>query len=53
MTLPYLQTLAMNDLESACQVSPELIGGINCLKGRLTCATVAEAHGMEWSAPFA
>lgn len=48
VTLPYLQQLATLGLEGACSRSPELIGGVNCHGGKLTCAEVAEAHGLEW-----
>ncbi len=51
VTLPYVQYLATEGLSGACQRHPELIGGINCQEGRLTCAEVAEAHGMEASDP--
>jgi alanine dehydrogenase len=48
VTLPYLQTLATLGLHDALEKSPELVGGINCMNGELTCAEVAEAHGMEY-----
>ena len=47
VTLPYLQTLATLGLREACEKSPELVGGINCIDGALTCEEVGEAHGME------
>ncbi|MEX2580020.1 MAG: alanine dehydrogenase [Verrucomicrobiales bacterium] len=52
VTLPYLQLLATVGLEEACLRSPELVGGINCLGGALTCPEVAEAHGLPYRAPF-
>ena len=51
VTLPYVQYLATEGLSGACERHPELVGGINCQGGRLTCEEVAEAHGLEWSNP--
>ncbi len=51
VTLPYLQLLATAGVKRACELSPELEGGVNCMKGQLTCGEVAEAHGLEYSAP--
>lgn len=53
VTLPYLQLLATNGLERACARAPELIGGINCHRGVLTCQEVGEAHDLPWSEPLA
>jgi alanine dehydrogenase len=47
VTFPYVQHLATMGLKSACELYPELIGGINCLGGKLTSAAVGEAHRME------
>jgi alanine dehydrogenase len=44
VTLPYLQLQATNSLEVACEISPEMTGGINCIHGNLTSQEVAEAH---------
>jgi alanine dehydrogenase len=52
VTLPYLQLLATLGLEGACQRAPELVGGINCLRGELTCEEVGEAHELPWKEPF-
>ncbi|MDF1739830.1 MAG: alanine dehydrogenase [Verrucomicrobiales bacterium] len=52
VTLPYLQLLATNSLEVACEIAPEMTGGINCHEGKLTSREVAEAHDLEWSEPF-
>ena len=49
VTLPYLQKLAALDVAEACERHPELLGGINCRLGQLTCAEVGEAHEL----PFA
>lgn len=53
VTLPYLQLLATSGLEAACFRAPELVGGINCFRGRLTCQEVGEAHDLPWKEPFA
>jgi len=47
VTLPYVQLLATEGLEGACRQRPELVGGINCMGGKLTCPEVGEAHGIE------
>ncbi len=51
VTFPYVQLLASEGLQGACKLRPELIEGINCQDGKLTCEGVAAAHEMEWSAP--
>jgi alanine dehydrogenase len=51
VTSRYVETLADLGLAEACQRQPALAGGINVMGGKLTCKAVAEAHGMEWSAP--
>lgn len=52
VTLPYLQLLATVGLHDACTRSPELIDGINCIDGKLTCEEVGEAHGLEVVSAF-
>jgi alanine dehydrogenase len=52
VTLPYVQLLATAGLEAACFRAPELVGGINCFRGRLTCQEVGEAHDLPWKEPF-
>ena len=52
VTLPYLQLLATSGLEAACFRAPELVGGINCFRGRLTSKEVGEAHDLPWKEPF-
>jgi len=52
VTLPYLQLLATAGLEAACFRAPELLGGINCFRGTLTCQEVGEAHDLSWKEPF-
>ena len=39
--------IANEGVKAACATRPELIGGINCAGGKLTCPPVADAHGME------
>lgn len=51
VTLPYVQLLALEGVGGACAIRPELIGGINCQKGKLTCREVAGAHDMEYHGP--
>lgn len=51
VTLPYLQLLATHELKDACARNPELIGGINCIDGKLTCPEVGLAHNLEVSEP--
>lgn len=51
VTIPYVQQLAKAGLNEACAVRPELILGINCQHGELTCQGVGEAHEMPWSDP--
>jgi len=46
ITYRYVQLLADHGLEKACENQPALRGGINTRDGKLTCAAVAEAHGM-------
>ncbi|MDB6133223.1 MAG: ald [Verrucomicrobiales bacterium] len=49
VTHRYVHFLAERGLAEACQLRPELIGGINCLDGHLTCRPVAEAHGLPYT----
>jgi len=51
VTLPYIQLLATAGLRGACERAPELIGGINCHRGTLTCEEVGEAHTLPWMEP--
>jgi len=51
VTLPYVHYLATEGLAGACTRHPELIGGINCQSGRLTCLEVGEAHDLDWVEP--
>jgi alanine dehydrogenase len=51
VTLPYLQSLALDGLSGACARHPELTGGINTQGGHLTSEEVAQAHGLAWTRP--
>lgn len=49
-TYRYIEMLADLGLKEACERQPAIIGGINCMDGKLTSKVVAEAHGMKWEA---
>ena len=49
VTYRYIELLADSGLDEACQRQPALRGGINTLKGNLTCRAVAEAHGLPYT----
>ncbi|MGI9240499.1 MAG: alanine dehydrogenase, partial [Verrucomicrobiales bacterium] len=51
VTHTYLNLIADLGVGGACEKNPPLLGGISCRGGKLTCPAVAEAHGMEFSAP--
>ncbi len=51
VTYRYLEELADHGLAEACQRHPALVGGINVMAGQLTCPAVAQAHGLNCSAP--
>ena len=51
VTYRYIELLADSGLTEACERQPALLGGINIAGGMLTHKAVAEAHGMQWSAP--
>jgi alanine dehydrogenase len=51
VTYRYIELLADNGLEEACQRQPALRGGINTLGGKLTCKAVADAHGLPYTPP--
>ena len=39
--------IADHGVIGACKIQPELISGINCINGKLTCPPVGEAHGLD------
>ena len=49
VTFPYVELIADRGLAEACEVKPELKGGINIINGLVTCSAVAEAHGVQCS----
>jgi alanine dehydrogenase len=51
VTYRYIELLADSGLAEACQRQPALATGINVMNGKVTHKVVAEAHGMEHSAP--
>jgi alanine dehydrogenase len=51
VTHTYLNLIADKGLAGACEKNPNLLGGINCHAGKVTCPAVAGAHGMEYSEP--
>jgi alanine dehydrogenase len=46
VTFKYVEAIAKTGLTQACERHPELSGGINVMKGEVTCEAVAGAHGM-------
>lgn len=51
VTYRFIETLADHSLGDALNRQPALLGGINVMGGKVTHKAVAEAHGMECSAP--
>lgn len=51
VTIPYVAALADGGLAEACNRHPELIAGINCQRGLLTCPGVGSAHDLPWNEP--
>jgi alanine dehydrogenase len=49
VTYPFVELLADHGLAEACRLQPALRGGINVMGGHVTCAAVAEAHGLPLS----
>jgi alanine dehydrogenase len=50
-TLPFALALAGKGLKGALADDIHLRNGLNVHAGRVTCKPVAEAHGLEWTAP--
>lgn len=48
VTHPWTLLIAEKGLAGACAVRPELLSGINTYAGKITCAPVAAAHGLEF-----
>jgi alanine dehydrogenase len=51
VTLPYVQSIATGGVDGACEIHPELVGGINARAGKLTCEEVGQAHDLPAAAP--
>jgi alanine dehydrogenase len=51
VTYRYVELLADCGLTEACQGQLALLSSINVMRGKLTHAAVAQAHGMAWSPP--
>ncbi len=51
VTHPWTLLIAEKGLAGACETRPELLGGINILKNKITCLPVAEAHGITHTDP--
>ncbi|KAA2312931.1 alanine dehydrogenase [Pseudooceanicola sediminis] len=49
-TLPHLLRIADKGVRAALQADPHLMAGLNVAAGRITCAPVAEAQGLEFLA---
>lgn len=50
-TLPHLLRIADLGTRGALERDPHLLNGLNVSGGRITCAPVAEAQGLDWIAP--
>ncbi len=51
VTYRYLELLADQGLAEACKQQPALISGVNVMGGKVTHKAVAQAHGMDYTAP--
>jgi len=50
-TQPWILLIAEKGVPAACATRPALLGGINTLRGHITCRPVAEAHGLPYRDP--
>ena len=50
-TLPYALKIANLGPEAACKADPSLMKGLNTYQGKLTCAAVAAAQGLDYTDP--
>ena len=46
VTFPFVELLADHGLAEACRRQPALLGGLNVVRGQVTCPAVAAAHGL-------
>lgn len=51
VTHPWTMLIADKGLQGAIQTRHELLGGVNTHGGKITCAPVADAHGLEFTDP--
>jgi alanine dehydrogenase len=51
VTYRYIELIADSGLPEASQRQPAILGGLNVMNGQITHKAVAEAHGMEYTAP--
>ena len=51
VTYRFIELIADRGLAEACSLHPTLVSGINIMDNKLTCAAVAEAHGLPYAAP--
>jgi len=51
VTFRYIEMLADSGLAEACQRQPAILSGLNIMGGKVTHKAVADAHGIEYSAP--
>ncbi len=51
VTYRYIELLADHGVPGAFERDANLLGGVNVIGGALTCAAVAEAHSLPWTAP--
>lgn len=47
-TLPFIVRIASVGVDRAIRTDPGLAHGVNVANGKVTCKSVAEAHGMRW-----
>jgi alanine dehydrogenase len=50
-TLPFVVSLAQKGTRRALEDDPHLLAGLNVARGAITCASVAEAHGLPFQPP--
>ncbi len=51
-TLPYIVSIANKGYKAALLDDEHLLNGLNVYKGQITCRSVAESLGLEYSTPF-
>ena len=50
-TLPYIIELANKGYKAALSSNQDFLNGLNVIDGKITCESVAVAHGMDYVAP--